>query len=392
MPNSYRFHCPVKIVSGESALDKLPGEFKQLGAKRPLLVTDPGVAGAGLLDLVHAAFTDADITIGAVYDQVPPDSPVRTVHEIVAEYQRNDCDAILAVGGGSAIDTAKGVKIKLADPSIDLMNFKAVLRMVKPTCPLIVVPTTAGTGSEVTSAAVIADPDKGIKLSLLSPAMPPNTAVLDPRMTATLPPRLTASTGLDALTHAIESCIGIQKNPISDAMASAAIRLIAQNLVATVQNGRNLQARMGMANAATMAGIAFSNSMVTMVHSLGHSVGAVCHVPHGDAMAICLPGALEFNLDTVGEELGALLLPMAGAEIYAQTPANQRGQRFIDMLRDTLKQLNALCGLPITLKAAGVAEDQLAAIAELSVKDGTAYYNRKKFTAEEALAVLKKMM
>lgn len=392
MSNAYRFHCPVKVVAGEKALDKLAGEFKQLGARRPLLVTDPGVAGAGLLDLVKAAFADSDVTIGAVYDRVPPDSPVGTVHEIVALYKQNQCDALLAVGGGSAIDTAKGVKIKLADESVDLMNFKAVLRMVKPTCPLIVVPTTAGTGSEVTSAAVIADPDKGIKLSLISPAMPPSTAVIDPRMTATLPPRLTASTGLDALTHAIESCIGIQKNPVSDAMAAAAIGLIAGNLVEAVQNGHNLEARMAMANAATMAGIAFSNSMVTMVHALGHSVGAVSHVPHGDAMAICLPGALEFNLDTVGTELGELLLPMAGAAVYAQTPPEQRGQRFVGMVRDLLQTLNRLCGLPITLSAAGVQADQLPAIAALAVKDGTAYYNRKKFTAEEALGVLQQMM
>jgi len=392
MSNSYRFHSPVKIVSGRNGLEKLPSEFKQLGARRPLIVTDQGVARAGLLDLVEAACKDSDVTISAIFDKVPPDSPVATVYEIVDVYRRNQCDALLAIGGGSAIDTAKGVKIKLADEAIDLMNFKAVLRMVKPTPALIVIPTTAGTGSEVTSAAVIADPAKGIKLSLISPSMPPNTAIIDPRMTATLPPRLTASTGLDALTHAIEACLGIQKNPISDAMAGAAIKLIAENLVSAVKDGQNLDARMAMANAATMAGIAFSNSMVTMVHALGHSLGAVSHVPHGDAMALCLVGALEFNLDTIGDELGQLLLPFAGAHVYAQTPANQRGNRFIESLREMLATLNQLCGLPIRLKAAGVTEDQLPAIAELAVKDGTAYYNRKKFTADEALRVLRQMM
>ncbi|MBI5896428.1 MAG: iron-containing alcohol dehydrogenase [Desulfobacterales bacterium] len=262
--SNFRFHCPVKIVSGEHALDKLPGEFKQLGAKRPLIVTDGGVAKAGLLDLVQESFDASELGICGIYDRVPPDSPISAIHEIVAQYQQNHCDSLLAIGGGSTIDTAKGVKIKLADPAIDVMNFKAVLRMVKPTCPLIVIPTTAGTGSEVTSAAVISDPDKGIKLSLISPAMPPNTAIIDPRMTATLPPRLTASTGMDALTHAVEACLGTQKNPISDAVAGQAITLIAENLVEAVQHGLNLHARLGMANAATLAGIAFSNSMVTI--------------------------------------------------------------------------------------------------------------------------------
>jgi alcohol dehydrogenase len=395
---NYRFHCPVKVVSGESALDKLPSELKQLGAKRPIIVTDQGVARAGLLDIVKKVFNgngngngNGEPSIGAIFDQVPPDSPVSTVHAIVDAFKHNNCDSLLAIGGGSAIDTAKGVKIKLAEESIDLMNFKAVLRMTKPTRPLVVVPTTAGTGSEVTSAAVISDPDKGIKLSLISPAMPPNTAVIDPRMTATLPPRLTASTGMDALTHAIEACLGIQKNPISDSVAKKAIELVANNLVEAVQNGGNLQARLAMANAATLAGIAFSNSMVTMVHALGHSLGAVCHVPHGDAMTICLPDTLEFNKDTVGDFLAELLLPMAGMEVYSQTPPSERADRFIERVRQLRQKMHDLSGLPISLKEAGVKADQLEAVAELSITDGAAFYNRKKFTPADALRVLQKM-
>ncbi len=391
MSKNYRFHCPVKIVSAENALSKLPSEFKQLGANRPIIVTDQGVAQAGLLSLVDQAIEGSDLVIGATYDRVPPDSPVSAVLEIVEMYHSNNCDSVLAIGGGSAIDTAKGVKIKLAEESIDLMNFKAVLRMTKPTRPLIVIPTTAGTGSEVTSASVLSDPEKDIKLSLISPSMPPSTAIIDPRMTATLPPRLTASTGIDALTHAVESCLGIQKNPISDAVAGSAISLISQNLVEVVKNPENLEARLNMANAATLAGIAFSNSMVTMVHALGHSLGAICHVPHGDAMAICLPDGLEFNLDTVGDFIGELLLPMAGAEEYAKTPKEERPARMIEMIRDLRQTLHDITGLPISLKDAGVQEDKLEAVAEISISDGAAFYNRKKFTPQEALSVLKKM-
>jgi len=391
MSESYRFHCPVKIVSGKNALDKLPGEFAQLNAKKPIIVTDPGVAGAGLLDVIVHACENSELNLGFVYDQVPPDSPISAVLAVVEAYRKNNCDSILAVGGGSAIDTSKAVGIKLADASVDMMNFTAVLRMTKTTPPLIVIPTTAGTGSEVTSAAVISDPDQGIKLSLLSPSMPPNTAIIDPRMTLTLPPRITASTGIDALTHAIESCLGTQKNPISDAVAAEAISLISGNLVEAVQNGQNIDARMAMANAATLAGIAFSNSMVTMVHALGHSLGAIHHVPHGDAMSICLPDALEFNMDTIGDYLADLLLPMAGPDVYVSTPPEQRAMRFIEMIRDMRKKLHDISGLPISLSDAGVREDQLQPVADISPKDGAAYYNRKKFTPEEAMQVLNRM-
>jgi alcohol dehydrogenase len=391
MSSQYRFHCPVKIVSGENAINKLAGEFRQLGARRPMIITDPGVAQAGLLALVHQVLENTDVALGATYDRVPADSPISTILEIEALYNQNGCDSLLAIGGGSAIDTAKGVKIKLAEPSIDLLDFKAVLRMVKPTVPLVVIPTTAGTGSEVTSAAVLSDNARGIKMSLISPAMPPNTAVIDPHMTATLPPRLTASTGMDALVHAVESYLGSQKNPISDALAASAVKLIAGNIVEAVRDGRNLKARMAMANAATMAGVAFSNSMVTMVHAVGHALGAVCHVPHGDAMAVCLPDVLEFNLDVVGEEVGELLQAFAGAAEYAGTPRSQRAGRVIDIIRNLRSSLNALCGLPFTLEAVGVAKEKLSQVSEVAVKDGAAFYNRKKFTSDDVYRLLEKM-
>jgi alcohol dehydrogenase len=391
MTAGYRFHCPVKIVSGQKALDKLPNEFRQIKGSRPMVVTDKGVAQAGLLDIIHKVGEGSELAIGGIYDRVPPDSPVGAVLEIAELFGEKDCDCILAVGGGSAIDAAKAVGIKLAAPDIELMNFKAVLRMTNPTPPLIAIPTTAGTGSEVTSAAVISDPDKDIKLSLLSPSMPPNTAIIDPRMTRTLPPRLTAATGMDALTHAVEACLGIQKNPISDAVASSAISLISGNLIEAVKNGENMEARLAMADAATMAGIAFSNSMVTMVHAIGHSLGAIYHLPHGEAMAICLPDVLEFNLDVVGPHVAQLLIPLAGAGIYADTAPEKRAHRAIEIIREMLATLNELSGLPVTLKQAGLSRDKLEDVAKISVSDGAAHYNRKKFTPEDAMVVLEKI-
>lgn len=391
MAENYRFHCPVKIVSGTSALEKLPGEFRQLNAKRPIIVTDPGVAGAGLLDIIKTAFDGSDVEIAYTYDQVPADSPLSSVLKIVDLFEQNSCDSFLAIGGGSAIDTTKAANVKVSAKEIDLMNFKAVLRATIDTKPFIAIPTTAGTGSEVTSAAVISDPEQGIKLSLLNPRIPPDVAIIDPRMTASLPPILTATTGMDALTHAIEAFVGIQKNPISDAYASSAVRLIGQNLVKVVKDGQNLEARMAMANAATMAGIAFSNSMVGMVHALGHASGAVCHIPHGAAMSLFLADTLEFNLEMIGEDLGDLLIDLAGLEETAATPVEQRAIRVIEIIQEMRRQLNELCHLPLTLKAAGVTEDKLAEIAKVSVTDGAAYYNRKKFDETDAMTVIRKV-
>ena len=203
------------------------------------------------------------------------------MNTIAGIYRKTGCDSIIAVGGGSAIDTAKGVNIVITENSEDLMKFMGAEMLKKTMKPFIVVPTTSGTGSECTLVAVISNPAKNVKMAFTSYKLLPNVAVLDPRMTLTCPPKITAATGMDALTHAMEGFYCNQKNPMSDAYAGAAIELVRDNLVEAVKNGKNENARLAMANAACMAGTAFSNSMVGMVHGLGHAAGAVCHIPHG---------------------------------------------------------------------------------------------------------------
>ena len=176
------------------------------------------------------------------------------------------------------------------------------------------VPTTAGTGSEATLVAVVANPALQVKMEFLSYHLLPDVAVLDPRMTETLPPRITASTGFDALVHAIEAATCLQRNPVSDSFAERAIRQITQSLPRAVKNGRDRRARMAMANGSLLAGAAFSNSMVGLVHAIGHALGGVCHVAHGDAMTILLPAVMQYNLDKCRERYGELLLHVAGPE------------------------------------------------------------------------------
>ena len=289
----YEFFCPVKTIAGHQALEHLPFELAALSCSRPMVITDKGVRGAGLLALVEAIFAASHAPITVVYDDVPPDSSLSTVRTAAASYRAHGCDALIAIGGGSVIDTAKTVNILVSEGGDDLLQYAGAHNLKRALKPLFVIPTTSGTGSEVTMVAIITDLEAGVKIPFTSYYLLPNAAVLDPRMTLTLPPLITASTAMDALTHAIEAYTGLAANPMSDAYATVAIQKVSRNLLAVMDNPKDAQGRLELAQASTMAGIAFSNSMVGLVHALGHSIGAICHLPHGMCMGILLPYVLE---------------------------------------------------------------------------------------------------
>ena len=388
LPSFYEFYNPVKIVSGNKAVDNLPFELDQLGVKKPLIVTDKGVAGAGLIDIVLASLHDTSIVPGAVYDNTPPDSSIETVNEIAKLFRETGCDSIVAVGGGSPIDTAKGVNIVVTEESDDLMRFMGAEVLKKPMKPLVVIPTTSGTGSETTLVAVIANPEKNVKMLFTSYQLLPKVAILDPRMTLTCPPSITAATGMDALTHAMEAYISLQQNPLSDAYSLAAIELIRDHMLEAVTNGKNAGARMAMANASCMAGISFSNSMVGMVHGLGHAAGAVCHIPHGTAMSIFLPHGLEYNMEKSGKRIGDLLRVLAGDREYNATSETERPRKTIERVRELQKKLKHHANLPMTLREAGVPGEKLEEIARTALGDGTLMVNPAEVDYRDAMAVL----
>lgn len=390
LPDYYEYHNPVKILAGRNACDNIPHELDVLDASRPIIVTDKGVVNAGLIEVVKETFKSSNTTIGAVYDKTPPDSSNVVVNEIAEIYRKKRGDSIIAVGGGSAIDTAKGVNIVVTEGTDDLMKFMGVNMLRKPMRPLIVVPTTAGTGSEVTQVAVIRHVDKDVKMLFPSPRLYPHVAVLDPRMTQTMPPHITAATGMDALTHSVEAYTCMQKNPMSDAYAVSAIKLIGQYLVKATEDGEDLDARMGMANAALMAGAAFSNSMVGMVHGLGHACGAVSHIPHGVAMGVLLPFVMEYNMEKNAPLYAELLFFLAGVEAYAETREADRAQRCIDKIRDLREALNRTGRFPLSLGKAGVKDTDLEKIARASLLDGAMIVNPAEVDFEDALEVLKK--
>ncbi len=388
LPNYYQFFCPVKILSGQLAVSNIPYEMGLLECRKAMIVTDKGVKKAGLIDIIKSAFADSNVKIGHIFDDVPQDSSHKIANRIARIFKTEACDCFIAVGGGSALDSAKGANIVLSADSGSILDFQGADKITADLHPLIAIPTTAGTGSEVTKVAVIYDETTQSKMSFVSDKLYPTVAVVDPRMTLTMPPAITAATGMDALTHAVEAYICIQKNPVADIFAKTAIDLIRQHLVVSVEDGTNEDARLGMANAALFAGIAFSNAMVGMVHALAHALGGVCHVPHGVANAILLPWCLEYNIPKVPAYIAALSGLLGGARAYLN-PLEQASET-VSLVRNLLRKLHNVSGIPRRLRDAKVPKDQLPEAAEAAINDGALIYNPREVTYEDALAVYQK--
>ena len=387
----YEFFCPVKVIAGSAALEHIPFELATLGSKRPMIITDKGVRANKLLEPIETAFASTDAEIGYIFDDVPPDSSLETGRNAAQFYRDNNCDAIIAVGGGSVIDTSKATNILVSEGGNDLLKYSGAHNLPKPLKPFFVIPTTSGTGSEVTMVAVVSDTQKNVKLAFASYYLMPHAAILDPRMTQTLPAHLTAMTGMDALTHCVEAYTCLAANPLSDAYASAGIKKISENLFNVIENPSDAQGRLELAQASTMGGIAFSNSMVGLVHSLGHALGAVAHLPHGLCMNLFLPYVLEYNKEVNGNKIGELLLPLAGADIYAQTPAHLRAEKAISTILAMRDRLFMMTKLPRNLRETGkVTEAQLDEIAEKALNDGSIIYNPKEANFDDLKAILQK--
>jgi len=393
----YEFFCPVKVIAGERALEHIPFELGLLGAARPMILTDKGVIAAGLLAHVQKALASSGVAIGAVFDEVPQDSSLATVRAAAARYREAGCDAILAVGGGSVIDTSKGVNILVSDAGEvaegggDLLRYAGAHHLKKPLRPLFVVPTTAGTGSEVTLVAIISDETRGVKVPFTSTFLMPNAAVLDPRMTQTLPAHLTAMTAMDAMTHAMEAYTCLAANPLSDAYATSAIQKISNHLLPVLDDLKSPLGRLELAQASTMAGIAFSNSMVGLVHALGHTLGSMTHLPHGVCMNLFLPHVLEYNLPVASDRIGELLLPLAGPDIYASTPKGRRGTETITQLRRLRDTLNARCKLPRTIQETGKLDrSALRTLAERALDDGPVAFNPREADLSDMIGIVER--
>lgn len=395
VPGYYEFFCPVRVFVGWNALRKLPDLMREAQISRPMLITDKGVTSSGLLRLVENHLP-GECMPAWVYDQVPPDSNLYVISCLADMYRRKNCDSILAIGGGSVLDTAKGVNILVSEGGTDLRRYIGADVLRKRSRPLIAIPTTAGTGSEVTPVAVIKDHEKHRKVAFVSPFIYPFAAVVDPQMTLSLTPAITAATGMDAFTHAVEAYIGLQKNPLSDCFALESISLIGRFLLRAVCKPADREARLGMAMAATLGGVAFANSMVGIVHAVGHAIGSVCGVPHGICMAVLLPYGLEFNVRKRAKEIGQLLPYLGGGEKH-HVPERQRAIRVISYIRQLNQDLHNATGgnHPRCLKeiknvdgSLAVPKDAFFDIVETALDDGSLLYNPEEADYREIYRIL----
>jgi len=333
---------PMLLV-GPGASRRLGQALCGFGHRKILIVTDHVIAGMGLPDGLTKALSDGG-TAHVVFDAITPDAPIPLIEKGMAFYRKERCDAIVAIGGGSPMDAAKAIALAVANKK-PLRQLVGYFKGLHHPVPLYAVPTTAGTGSEVTVAAVISDPKTNRKLVIADTRLVPTMAALDPSLMTGLPRHVTAATGMDALTHAIEAFIGQWSTPYTDRMALAAVGMIHDNLRLVYRNGRNLAAREQMALASTYAGLAFTRANVGYVHAIAHQLGGKYHTPHGLANAIMLPHVLQFLSPAITRKL-ALLAVRAKVGTQGERPA-VLARKFLD----SIEALNRDLGIPQHLEA-----------------------------------------
>ena len=294
--NYFEFFSPVKINSGEQALSTLNYELEQLHVKNPLILTNQTLDELKILDILLSNLKNNDINQHQIIKTIPNQATLETVQKAAQKYKDLNCDGIVALGGEAIIDTAKGINLIISEAVSDLNELKGIDTAHADMKPFIVIPTTSGTGSEAALTAVINDQKNKNSLEFVSSKLMPDLAIIDPRMTFTLPPRLTASTGIDALVHAVEAYTGLQTNPLSDAYAFASLKLIGKYLKPLVNDINNKKYKMAMNNASLMAGIAFSNSHVGVIHAIGDACEKICDVSEGDVLSVLLPNGMFHKL------------------------------------------------------------------------------------------------
>lgn len=376
---------PTDIHFGCGMILTLPERIKSLGAKKAFLVTDPGVCAAGIMDRVSAILREASVDF-TVCDRVKPDSGSRLIDETAAELKSSGADVVVGIGGGSSLDTAKAVAA-LATNAGSALDYAGLNKVRNRPLPMIAVPTTSGTGSEVTLWSVFTDDTRAVKVAIGGVLIYPSVALCDPELTLGLPAALTAATGMDALAHAIECYTNNNCQPISGALAIEAIRLIGQNLRSAVLNGRDSRSRYGMMLASTMAGIAMNPTRLGLAHALAMPLGSWdLRVPHGVVLAVTLPYVMEFNY--VAEPERFVDVARALGESVDGLPRLAAAARAVGAVRDLARDV----GIPHGLSEFGVREDHVALIIEEAMKSGNVPANPRRTSAEDLTRILRQAL
>ncbi len=359
----------AKVEFGWNALGTLGKHVRRFDARKALLVTDRGVAAAGIPERVAAELEAADVA-SVLFEEVSPNPTDIDVREGFKRYREAGCDIIIGVGGGSPMDAAKGIRVLASHPEpLHLyLGLKGAEKIVNPMPPIIEIPTTSGTGSETSRGAVITDTGRRIKCVLRSGMA--SLALVDPALTTGMPPELTASTGMDALSHNIEAYLSPQYHPAAEAVAFEGIRLIAEYLLNAVRQGSERESRTQMAMASSMGALAFQKGLGA-THSLSHQLSAEFGIHHGLANALLLPHTMAFNLEAAREKLRRIAFAMGEA---SPTP---------ESAISAVKNLNRKIGLPATLSEVGITEERIPLMARNAMADWCHPNNPRPCTEED---------
>ena len=376
------FQMPTKVVSGAGCAREIVKEAKLLNSRKVLVITDPGVSKTGLSAGVADYLRAGELEVG-FFEEVESDPSIGTAARAAEAAKAMQADVVVAIGGGSSIDAGKSAALLVTNGG-HLKDYAGVGKVRTPTLPLIAVPTTAGTGSEVTVFAVMSDPANNEKFTISSPLIAPRVAILDPEVTVKLPPSITAFTGMDALTHAVEAYGSALAQPATDALAIHAMKIIFDNLPIAVFRPDNINARQSMMQGALLAGVAFNNAYLGLAHAIASPLGGHFHVPHGLANAVMLPHVMEFNLPAaVGRYAEiAKALGLGGPNDHPRALADKAVSAITALARDI--------GIPKRLKDVGAREDYLPLVAHDALKSIQLKFNPRIATEQEILGVLQK--
>ncbi|MCE2660988.1 MAG: iron-containing alcohol dehydrogenase [Rubrivivax sp.] len=372
------------LMVGPGSSGRLGQAIAGFGHRKILIVTDAIISKLGLLKDMTDALTAGGAQF-VVFDEITPDAPIPLIERGIAFYREHDCDAIVAFGGGSSMDASKVIAVAIANPHKPLRSLAGYFKGFNNPVKIYAVPTTAGTGSEVTVAAVISDPEKRAKMVVVDTRIVPKMAALDPNLMTGLPPAITAATGIDALTHAVESYVGNWTTPYSDGMALSAVGLIFENLPKAYHHGKDLVAREKMALASTYAGLAFTRANVGYVHAIAHQFGGRYHTPHGLANAIMLPHVLAFSMSAITGRLAQLALRAKVAD--ESDDDDTAAQKFLD----AVIAMNDALGIPRHLAALKEADIPLLAKAAC-LEAETGYPVPRYMSRSECEAIIRRVL
>ena len=371
------------LLEGPGAIRKLPAFIKSKGLNKVLIVTDKGLMGLHLLDSLFEELDKAGVEY-VVYDGTQPNPSIENIEDACALYVDNNCQGVIAFGGGSPMDCAKAAAARVTNPNIPVRKMRGVLKLHHKLPPFFAVPTTAGTGSETTLAAVVTDTATHEKNAINDIRLKPRFAVLDPELTVGLPPHITSTTGMDALTHAVEAYIGKSNVKSTEEYAEKATKMIFENIEKAYTNGKDIEARDQMLKASFYAGQAFTRAYVGYVHAIAHNLGGQYGVPHGLANAVILPYVLEYYGETAHKRL-AKLAEIAGVKTTGSD--KEKAEAFIEAIKTLNKNMNIPDGFDM------VQEKDIPVIVERALKEGNPLYPVPKIMDKaDCEAVIRRMM